>query len=329
MASYAIMRINKCKIAAVGRLNKHHERLKEQYKSNPDIDQSRSHLNYHLTEPSGQYRQMILNRIDEVGAKRRKDSVVMQDCLVTASPDWIGKLNTKQQREYFEYAHAFFVSNFGEKNILSAVVHMDERNPHMHLTFVPITKDGRLSSKQIIGGPKGMVEWQDRFYEHIHEKYPELSRGIPVRVTKRKHIPPYLFKNAANLYEHYEEIERAVNSIGLIHSKEKKAEVLELLSRYAPEMAKMKQQITQVDSYIDQLKEDVAKEQKSSKYWYGKKEELEDAIFERDEKIRDLSWKQKELQRVIDRIPPDLLEEMKRREQEARRQRNRNYREER
>ena len=120
-----------------------------------------------------------------------------------------------------------------------------------------------------------------------------------------------------------------MNSIGLIHSKEKKAEVLELLSRYAPEMAKMKQQITQVDSYIDQLKEDVAKEQKSSKYWYGKKEELEDAIFERDEKIRDLSWKQKELQRVIDHIPPDLLEEMKRREQEARRQRNRNYREER
>ncbi len=35
---YAIMRINKCKAGAVGRLAKHHEREKKEYKSNPDID---------------------------------------------------------------------------------------------------------------------------------------------------------------------------------------------------------------------------------------------------------------------------------------------------
>ena len=32
--SYAIMRISKCKMGAVGRLEKHHERLKDEYKSN-------------------------------------------------------------------------------------------------------------------------------------------------------------------------------------------------------------------------------------------------------------------------------------------------------
>ena len=40
MANYAIMRIEKRKLPSVGRINKHHERLKEEYKSNPDIDRA-------------------------------------------------------------------------------------------------------------------------------------------------------------------------------------------------------------------------------------------------------------------------------------------------
>ena len=57
------------------------------HKSNDDIDLERTHLNYHLVEPDGKYRQKVLARLEEVGAKRRKDSEVMQDVLLTASPD--------------------------------------------------------------------------------------------------------------------------------------------------------------------------------------------------------------------------------------------------
>ena len=67
--AYAIMRINKCKMGTVGRLEKHHEREKEKYKSNPDIDLSQSHNNFHLKTPTGSYRSMILQRIEEVGSK--------------------------------------------------------------------------------------------------------------------------------------------------------------------------------------------------------------------------------------------------------------------
>ena len=34
----------------------HNERTKEEYASNPDIDKSRSHLNFHLIEPERKYR---------------------------------------------------------------------------------------------------------------------------------------------------------------------------------------------------------------------------------------------------------------------------------
>lgn len=167
MANYAIMRIEKRKMAAVGRIASHHERSKREYKSNPDIDPSRSGLNYHIVEPSGPYQQAVLNRIEEAGARRRKDSVVLQDYFIGATPTWLKEKSDEEQRAYFNHAYRFFEQSFGRENIISAVVHMDEATPHMHLCFVPITSNGRLSSKDIIGGPQGLVKWQDRFYEYF------------------------------------------------------------------------------------------------------------------------------------------------------------------
>lgn len=253
MANYAIMRIAKRKLGSVSRLCNHHERLKKEYKSNPDIDVGRSYKNYHLIEPTDKYRKMILSRIEEVGAKQRKDSVVMQDCFVGATPDWIKAKTPEEQEEYFRYALDFFEKNFGKQNILSAVVHMDEATPHMHLCFVPITEKGRLSSKEIIGGPQGLVKWQDKFYEHMFEKYPDITRGTPARLTHRKHIPPYMFKVAGKLYGHYEEICKAINDIGLMNNAKKKDAAIALIGRYAPEMVQLKKQLESTDRHIAYL----------------------------------------------------------------------------
>ena len=99
MANYAIMRIAKRKLGAVSGICNHHERLKERYKSNPDIDPTRTHLNYHLVEPDDKYRPMLLRRIEEVGAKRRKDSIVLQDCFIGASPGWIKAKSIEDRSE--------------------------------------------------------------------------------------------------------------------------------------------------------------------------------------------------------------------------------------
>ena len=154
MPNYAIMRMEKRKLGSVGRICNHHERLKTEYKSNPDIDTSRTALNYHIVKPSAGYRKMVIDRIDEVGAKRRKDSVVMQDCFVGGTPDWLKAKSIEEQQEYFNHAYRFFEDHFNKENIISAVVHLDEATPHMHLCFVPITDKGNLASKTIIGGPK-------------------------------------------------------------------------------------------------------------------------------------------------------------------------------
>ena len=52
---YAIMRFAKRKGGPASALEKHHERQKDRYASNSDIDRNRSHLNYHLVEPQMKY----------------------------------------------------------------------------------------------------------------------------------------------------------------------------------------------------------------------------------------------------------------------------------
>lgn len=318
MPNYAIMRMSKCKIGSVTPIFNHHERQKVKYKSNPDIDTQKTHLNYHIQEPTGRYRQLVLKRIEEVGAKKRKDSVVMQDCLVTATPAWLKEKSLDEQREYFEYAYEFFTKHFRKENIISAVVHMDEANPHMHLCFVPITEKGKLSSKEIIGGPPGLCKWQDKFFEYISEKYPDIVRGTPAKVSHRKHIPTFMFKVANELFDHYGEICNAINDIGIVGNAKKKNEAILLLGRYAPEMAQLKTQLATTDKHIDYLEWELLSERNLNSDYRSKNYEQELALKEANRSIYDLNRKQKELERLVSQIPPEVLEQLAQREKQNR-----------
>ena len=53
---FAILRFAKYKGPEISNIEAHNERTKEEYASNPDIDKSRSHLNFHLLEPERKYR---------------------------------------------------------------------------------------------------------------------------------------------------------------------------------------------------------------------------------------------------------------------------------
>ena len=151
------------KAGGVAACERHNERKKEAYKSNPDIDMERSKDNYHLVNPPRYtYKKEINRMVAEAGCRTRKDSVMMVETLITASPEFMNSLPPKEQKAYFTMALDFISERVGEKNILSAVVHMDERTPHMHLCFVPITPDNKLSAKTILEQSKEPVRMADR-----------------------------------------------------------------------------------------------------------------------------------------------------------------------
>jgi chromosome segregation ATPase len=121
------------------------------------------------------------------------------------------------------------------------------------------------------------------------------------------------------LMEHFEEISQAINDIGLIKSKEKKAQAIELISRYAPEMAKMKEQIKSVDRYVESLKGQIDDQKDVGRYWKGKTAELEAAIKERDGRLDELREKHAKLKKQLDLVPPELLDALAAQEKERRR----------
>ena len=153
-AQYAILRFAKYKGPEIGHIESHNERTKEKYASNPDIDTSRSHLNFHLVSPERKYRAEAEKQIAAAGCRSRSDSVRVVEVLVTASPEFFKGKKKAEIKAYFQEALDFIQQHQNPRTIISAVVHMYEKTPHMHLCFVPLTKDKRLSAKEIVGNKK-------------------------------------------------------------------------------------------------------------------------------------------------------------------------------
>ena len=95
------------------------------------------------------YVTLAVNRL--VQEKTRKDSVKFVGTIITASPEFFKNRPPREVEEYFRRAVDFLSGEVGRRNIFSATVHMEKRTPHMHLCFVPLTKDNRLSAKEILG----------------------------------------------------------------------------------------------------------------------------------------------------------------------------------
>ena len=104
-AQYAILRFAKYKGPEIGHIESHNERTKEKYASNPDVDTSRSHLNFHLMMPQRKYRAEAEKQIAEAGCRTRSDSVRVVEALVTASTEFFkGKKKlTQWQDQFWEY----------------------------------------------------------------------------------------------------------------------------------------------------------------------------------------------------------------------------------
>lgn len=249
--AYAILRFAKHKGGASKALSAHHERTKEEYASNPDIDKSRIAQNYHLVTPRWSYEQEIKHRIRMAGCKVRRDSVKFVDTLVTVSPEF-AEAHTAEMLEYFARAFDFLKERVGEENIISAVVHMDEKTPHLHLCFVPLTKDKRLSAKEILGNKKSMIRWQDDFYACMAERWPELERGAPAVETKRKHLTPQWYKKVTAMDAKLEKLEAALSDVNVFNASKKREEVAALLRQLLPEVESFQTEIQRMQETVSQ-----------------------------------------------------------------------------
>ena len=300
---FAILRFAKYKGPEIGHIESHNERTKEKYASNPDVDTSRSHLNFHLIMPQRKYRAEAEKQIAEACCRTRSDSVRVVEALVTASPEFFKGKKKSEVKAYFTEALAFIEKYQTKDTIISAVVHMDEKTPHMHLCFVPLTADGRLSAKEIVGNKKKLTQWQDRFWEHMVRKYPDLERGESASKTGRDHIPPRLFKEAVHLNRMKEQILKLMTDTNLLNKKSKMEELEALLNKYVPATEALRTKLRKYDKAYKALSDensaleaelqtakDTSKERIADRLKYGKTEQ-------------ELC----ELHALIDNMPPEIV----------------------
>ena len=306
---YAIMRFAKYKGPEISQIAAHNERTKETYASNPDIDPTRSHLNFHLIKPERKYRAESERQIKEAGCRTRSDSIRVVEALVTASPEFFKGKKKADMKAYFQEAVDFIKQHQSPETIISAVVHLDEKNPHMHLCFVPLTEDKRLCAKEIVGNRKKLIEWQDKFWEHMVKKYPDLERGESASETGRDHIPTRVFKQMTRLTKQHDKLAELLSDMKFTNYKERSAQIAAFLEKYIPDVAAM-------ETLMKKYQKCFTTAESKKKALKKKNDDLTAALEKSQQQSTLKKLQEAKLQQdyadacaILDRIPPDIIRE--------------------
>ena len=205
--SYSVFRVEGVKnTSSLKGLCKHNkDRISN---TNPDIDKDKSKDNIVLVECDGTYNKKF-NEItkemriqhDERMKTMRADRVksfdkslddsssdVACEMLFTSDEKFFENMNKDQIRQWAQESLNFVTKDIGIKkeNIIHAVVHMDEKTPHLHVVAVPLidTYDKRrkqntlkISRAKYIQGGKHLTKLQDVYNERMNACGYKLDRG--------------------------------------------------------------------------------------------------------------------------------------------------------
>lgn len=192
--SFAVIHMQKIKSGGIRGIQNHNERLKES-KTNPDINYEKSYLNKSLYENNNKtYYNRVRDRIKELDLKRavRKDAVTLCGFVCTSDTEYLEQLSEHEREKFFKESYEFLKNRYGEKNIVAANIHYDEKTPHLHCYIVPVTKDGRLSAKDIFTRLE-LRQLQTDYTHYMNGEGFDLVRGISAN-GKRKHLDTQEFK---------------------------------------------------------------------------------------------------------------------------------------
>ena len=227
--------------------------------------------------------------------------------MITATPEFFQGKSMKEMKAFFQEALEFIKQKQDPDTIISAVVHMDETTPHMHLSFVPLTEDRRLSAKEIVGNKKKLTKWQDAYWEHMVRKYPELERGQSASETGRDYIPPRVFKEMTRLNKQREKLESLLTEVNAFNAKAKAAEIGKVLDKYIPSVEKMSTQVRKYSKAYSTMKaENTALELQNETLSAELKESQQESILKKMADLK-LQHDYEEAVSLLERIPPEVL----------------------
>lgn len=197
---YAVMNVKKIKLSDISKVAKEQGRTIDDYRNGAkyenDIDWNRTNENV-VFVPTAGAKSRVNELIKEAGARTRPDSVGAIGVVITATSEFFtpkqdGKGWTYDDKTdaYFRDAKNWIIENLcggDPSRLVSCVVHMDEKTPHLQALVCPLVENERgetvLSAKRLLNGRQAMRELQNTFHERVG-KPRGLDRGELVDLDK-------------------------------------------------------------------------------------------------------------------------------------------------
>lgn len=164
-----------------------------------NVIKKKMHLNEYLV---GSKDMNILEEVDkrlEKVDKYRKDANIVCNVCLSASPEWFKGKTKEQVKEWQLETLSFMEEQFGKDNILYAVVHNDEKTPHIHFALTPI-KDNKLRSNVWFDGPSKLKKFHTDYAKKM-KKF-GLKRGKTAVKSSQDELDNFYKKvNTSTVYD--------------------------------------------------------------------------------------------------------------------------------
>lgn len=175
-------KLGKGKVSAAGA---HNMRLID---GNPDIDRERTKLNEDFIRSELAVHERIKNKILDAGiTKTRRDAVMAEELIVSASPDFFKDKTPEESKAFLKCAVDWAQEKYKD-NLVSAIVHMDETTPHLHMMIVPLVEkeDGKHLTAKELFTPKECARNQEDLAAWLNAHQQLVERGAAGSKAKHK-----------------------------------------------------------------------------------------------------------------------------------------------
>lgn len=255
--SYAIFRSKGIKtLNDLSQIGSHNQRTKEYYKSNPNIRIEDSKNNIELIscekkyinkfyDITKEYQKEFNERMNIIRSDRKKSfyefvnsskGVVADEMIFTSDEEFFKNMSREDMLKWANESINFVIKDLGYKKeqILHAILHLDEKTPHIHLVVIPLVKkfDKRcnkelysISKRMYIKDKMHLSKLQDKYYERLINNGFKLERGE--KNTSIKNIETKQFKSFTRYvdrvsFREQKEFQKISNDIKLILSNAKR-----------------------------------------------------------------------------------------------------------
>ena len=212
--NYSVARVKAYNTAGVGKIERHNERKNDSYK-NMNVVLEQTPNNVHFKDPGDMTYNETLNKLLDEGKVSmrglKENAKVFDEMVVDINTQYFEEHGGYEfAKEFYAEAYRFAIKEFGEENIISAVMHADELNKamtekygypvyhyHMHIVAIPVVEKKilwtkRCKDKNLVGTVKETI--QQISHSKKWKSAPQLDeKGKPVFLLNGKPalIPSY------------------------------------------------------------------------------------------------------------------------------------------